>query len=444
MLKALNHPGRLIPVAFFVVLTIGTALLCLPAARSGPDQPVNVLTAAFTAVSATCITGLAVVDTATYWTPFGQGVILAMIQVGGFGIMTLATLVAMLVSGRLGLQHSLVAKTESHALTLGDVRGIVKTVGVTMVGLELVIAALLTWRFATAYDSSFDTAVWHGSFHAVSAFNNAGFALYSDNLIPFNHDPYVLVPIFVAIIAGGLGFPVFYELRRRWRTPRNWSVHTRVTLIGYVGLLLAGTVAFGASEWDNEGTLAPMDPSAKLLNTVAGGIMPRTAGFNTIDYAKAHQETWAVDDVMMFIGGGSAGTSGGIKVGTFVLLAFVLWAEVRGERDVVVGKRSVPVAAQREAVTVALFAVGVVALGTMGLLAVTDYGLDRVLFEATSAFGTTGLSTGITPTLPALGQLILMVLMYLGRVGTITTASALALNSRHRHYQFPEERPIIG
>ncbi len=444
MLKALNQPGRLIPVAFFVILAVGTALLCLPATRHDPDEPLDVLTAAFTAVSATCITGLTVVDTATYWSPFGQGVIIALVQVGGFGIMTLATLVAMLVSGRLGLQHSLVAKTESHALTLGDVRGIVKTVGVTMVALELVIASVLTWRFATEYDSSLGTAIWHGGFHAVSAFNNAGFSLYSDSLRGFDHDAYVLVPIFVAIIAGGVGFPVFYELRRRWRTPRVWSVHTRITLVGYVGLLLVGTAAFGASEWDNPATLAPMDPSGKLLNTVAGGIMPRTAGFSTVDYTQAHQETWAVDDVMMFIGGGSAGTSGGIKVGTFVLLACVLWAEVRGERDVVVGKRSVPVAAQREALTVALFAIGVVALGTMGLLAVTDYGLDRVVFEAISAFGTTGQTTGITPTLPAVGQLILMVLMFLGRVGTITTASALALNSRHRHYQLPEERPIIG
>ena len=172
--------------------------------------------------------------------------------------------------------------------------------------------------------------------------------------------------------------------------------------------------------------------------------MPRTAGFNSIDYGKGQEETWAFDSVMMFIGGGSAGTSGGIKVGTFVLLAFVLWAEIRGEPDVVIGQRRVPYAVQREAITVALMAVGVVALGTLGLLIVTDHRLAVVLFEACSAFGTTGLSTGITPTLPGVGQLILMAMMYIGRVGTITTASALALNTKHRHYRLPEERPIIG
>ncbi|MFZ1285919.1 MAG: potassium transporter TrkG, partial [Candidatus Phosphoribacter sp.] len=154
--------------------------------------------------------------------------------------------------------------------------------------------------------------------------------------------------------------------------------------------------------------------------------------------------TWAFDATMMVIGGGSAGTSGGIKVGTFVILAFVLWAEIRGEPDVVIGQRRVPYAVQREAITVALMAVGVVALGTLGLLTVTDHSLAKVLFESASAFGTTGLSTGITGTLPGIGQIILMALMYIGRIGTISVASALALNTRHRHYRLPEERPIIG
>lgn len=444
MLKALNHPGRLIPVTFSIVLTIGTILLSLPVSRANPQEAPNVLAAAFTSVSATCITGLSVVDTATYWTPFGQAVIMALIQVGGFGIMTLATLMAILVSGRLGLTQSLVAQSEAHARELGDVRGVIKTLGLAMVAVEGAVAVVLTWRFYTGYGDTLPTAVWHGAFHAVSAFNNAGFALYSDNLMGFNGDAFILGPICFAIVAGGLGFPVFYELWRRWRTPQSWTMHTRVTILGYFGLLGAGTLAFGLSEWNNPGTLGSMGWAGKLLNTVAGGVMPRTAGFNTIDYGQARAETWAVDDVMMFVGGGSAGTSGGIKVGTFVLLAFVLWAEIRGEPEVIIGHRTVPTAAQREAITVALMAIGVVAVGTMGILAVTDEPMDRVLFESISAFGTTGLSTGITPTLPGVAQLILMALMYIGRVGTITTASALALNRKHRHYHLPEERPIIG
>ncbi len=444
MLKALQHPGRMIPVLFSIVLTIGTILLCLPVARTNPDEPPNVLAAAFTAVSATCITGLSVVDTATYWTTFGQAVIMGLIQVGGFGIMTLATLMAILITGRLGLAQSLTAKSESHAVTLGELRGIILTVGVTMVGLELVIAGLLSARFYAAYDHDVGSALWHGSFHAVSAFNNAGFALYSDNLMSFQGDPWVLGPICAAIVAGGVGFPVFHELKSRWRRPTTWSVHAKVTILGYGGLLVLGSVFFGVSEWNNPGTLGPLGLWDKVMNSVVGGVMPRTAGFNSIDYGKGQEETWAFDSVMMFIGGGSAGTSGGIKVGTFVLLAFVLWAEIRGEPDVVIGQRRVPYAVQREAITVALMAVGVVALGTLGLLIVTDHRLAVVLFEACSAFGTTGLSTGITPTLPGVGQLILMAMMYIGRVGTITTASALALNTKHRHYRLPEERPIIG
>ena len=444
VLNALQHPGRLIPVLFSILLTIGTFLLCLPISRTNSDEAPNVLAAAFTAVSAACITGLSVVDTATYWSTFGQVVILGLIEVGGFGIMTLATLLAILVSGRLGLSQSLVAKSESHAVTLGDLRGIILTVGITMVGLQTVVATVLTVRFYTAYDSSLGQAIWHGVFHSISAFNNAGFALFSDNLMSFQGDPFILAPICVAIVAGGVGFPVFYELRRRWRTPNSWSVHTRVTLMGYFGLLVVGTVFFAVSEWDNPGTLGPMSLWNKVMNSVVGGIMPRTAGFNTVDYGKADEETYAFDSVMMFIGGGSAGTSGGIKVGTFVLLAFVLWAEIRGEPDVIIGHRRVPYAVQREAITVALMAVGVVALGTLGLIIVTDHRLAVALFEASSAFGTTGLSTGITPTLPGIAQIILMAMMYIGRVGTITTASALALNTRHRHYRLPEERPIIG
>ena len=444
MLKALQHPGRLIPVLFSVLLTIGTILLCLPVSRTNPDEAPNVLAAAFTAVSAACITGLSVVDTATYWTPFGQGVIMGLIQVGGFGIMTLATLMAILITGRLGLAQSLMAKSESHAVTLGDLRGIILTVGVTMVTLQAFIATMLTIRFYTAYDSSLPTAIWHGAFHSVSAFNNAGFALYSDNLMSFQNDPWILGPICFAIVAGGVGFPVFYELRRKWRYPSSWSVHSKVTILGYFGLLVIASAFFGVSEWDNESTLGPMGFWGKVMNSIVGGIMPRTAGFNAIDYGKADEETWAFDSVMMFIGGGSAGTSGGIKVGTFVLLAFVLWAEIRGEPDVIIGERRVPYVVQREAITVALLSVGVVALGTLGLLIVTDHRLAVVLFEACSAFGTTGLSTGITGSLPGIGQLILMAMMYIGRVGTITTASALALNTRHRHYRLPEERPIIG
>jgi len=438
-----RHPVRLVPLAFLAAIVLGTLLLVLPASRTD-DSTSGLLPAMFTSVSAICVTGLSTVDVTTHWTPFGHGVILALIQVGGFGIMTLATLLSLMVAGRLGLHSMLVVQSESHSLNLGDVRVVLRRIAVTMLLFELVIAALLTARFAVGYDYSPGRAVWHGVFHAVSAFNNAGFALYPDNMIGFVSDPWVCLPLSAAVVAGGLGFPVLAELFRHARRPSRWTVHTRLTVYGSLLLLAVGFVAVLAFEWTNPGTLGPLSWPAKVLAAVTGSVMPRTAGFNTLDYAAVTPETLVITDGLMFVGGGSAGTAGGIKVATFFLLGYVIWAEVRGERDVTVAHRRVPSGAQRQALSVALLGVGVVALGTIALLVVTDYGLDAVLFEAISAFATVGLSTGITGSLSWTGQTVLMVLMFVGRVGTITVASALALRSRHHLYRLPEERPIVG
>ena len=437
------HPARIVPLAFLFAIIVGTILLSLPISTPGPTRPPT-LTAAFTTVSAVCVTGLTTVDTATYWSPFGQTVIMSLIQIGGFGIMTLATLLGMLVGGKLRLKSSLIAQAETHTLNIGDVRHVVRRVAVTMLAFEAVFAAVLTLRFRTRYDDTWGEAVWHGVFHSISAFNNAGFALYSDNLIGFVDDAWIMFPICVAIIAGGIGFPVLFELRRRWRHPRLWTVHTRLTVYGSLVLLVVGIGAFLALEWANGGTLGGLSPWGKVVGGVTGGVVPRTAGFNSIDYGQITPETMAVNYVLMFIGGGSAGTAGGIKVTTFFLLAFVIWSEVRGERDTNVAHRRVGGETVRQALTVVLLALAAIAVGTMVILLVTDYALDVVLFETISAFATVGLSTGITPNLPPAGEITLMVLMFVGRVGTITVASALALKSRHRHFHLPEERPVIG
>ncbi|HZJ06449.1 MAG TPA: potassium transporter TrkG [Nocardioidaceae bacterium] len=437
------HPARLVPLAFLAAITVGTGLLLLPAATPGEDRA-SVLEAAFTSVSAVCVTGLTTVDTATYWSPFGQLVILVLIQVGGFGIMTAATLLSLLLGGQMGLRSSLVAQTETHSVNIGDVRHILGRVALTMLAFESIIAVALTGRFRAEYDDSWGQALWHGVFHSVSAFNNAGFALYSDNLMSFVDDAWIAFPICVAIIAGGLGFPVLFELRRRWREPGKWSVHARLTVYGTLVLLVAGVGAFLAFEWANPGTIGSLSPWGKTVAGITGGVVPRTAGFNSVDYGQIAPETMAVNYVLMFIGGGSAGTAGGIKVTTFFLLAFVIWSEVRGEADTAIAHRRIGSATQRQALTIALMGVALVAVGTVAILVATDYTLDVVLFEAISAFATVGLSTGITADLPASAQLILMALMFVGRVGTITVASALALKTRHRHYRLPEERPIVG
>ncbi|HEX6077126.1 MAG TPA: potassium transporter TrkG [Micromonosporaceae bacterium] len=441
--RSLRHPARLLPLAVLAIIMLGTGLLMLPAARPG-DAGAPLLTALFTATSATCITGLTVVDTATYWSPFGKAVILALFQVGGFGIMSLATLIGLFVTRRLGLSTRLLAQAETKVLELGEVRRILIRVAVIMVSFELALAVVLAARFALGYDYPPGKAVWHGTFHAVSAFNNAGFSLYPDSLMRFVNDVWICLAVGFGVIAGGLGFPVLLELIRQRGRVARWSMHTKLIVFGTAVLLVAGTSLVLGLEWSNPRTLGPLSVPDKLLAGFFQGMTPRSAGFHTVDYAGMTVETWAVTTALMFIGGGSASTAGGIKVTTFFLLGFVILAEVRGDQDVAVFDRRAPAPAQRQALSIALLGVGVIGFGTLLMLSLTGQPLDRALFEVTSAATTTGLSTGITPELPAAGRVLLIILMFVGRVGPAVAAAALALRSRRLLYRLPEGRPIIG
>ena len=438
-----GHPGKVIASAFAAAVVLGTVLLSLPVA-SADGSGATLLEALFTATSAVCVTGLVTVDTGTYWSGFGQGVILLLIQAGGLGIMTLASLFAVLVSRRLGLRARLVAQAETKALSAADVRSVIRKVVLFSVGAEAVVAAVLTFRFALAYDRTWASALYEGVFHAVSAFNNAGFSTHADNLIRYVADPWVSLTIATAVIVGGLGFPVVFELARSWRRPRSWSVLTRITVTVTGALLVTGTLGMLLTEGRNPKTLGPLGAGDTLLAAFFTGVMPRTAGFNSIDIAALEPETLLFTDVLMFIGGGSAGTAGGIKVTTFGLLAYVLWAEMRGDPDVDVGRRRVPAGTQRQALAVALLGIGLVMSSTLAMLAMTDFSLDLVLFETVSAFATVGLSAGITAALPTPAQVLLVGLMFIGRIGPLTLASGLALRERQRRHQLPEERTIVG
>jgi trk system potassium uptake protein TrkH len=442
----LRRPASAVVAGFAAAVAVGTVLLMLPvAAESGTST--QLVTALFTAVSSVCVTGLIVVDTPTYWSTFGELMILGMIQVGGIGIMTVATLLGMLIA-RIGLRLQVTAQAETRAGGLGEVRQVVLGVFALSVAIELVTALALMARFALFYGEPTGHAVYLGVFHAVSAFNNAGFALFSDSLMSFATDPWICVPLGLATILGGIGFPVMFELGRRLGRSRRgawrWSLHARVTVSTYAALFVIGVAAFLLGEWTNPGTLGPVDVRGKLVIGFFHGIQPRTAGFNSVDIAQLDPATLLITDVLMFIGGGSAGTAGGIKVTTFALLGFVMLAEVRGEPTVHVLGRRLPPAIQRQALTVALAAVGVVMAATVALLKISEFGLDAVLFETVSAFATVGLSTGITDYLPTAGQLVLVALMFLGRLGPITLASALALREQERRYELPEERTIVG
>ncbi|MCY0946691.1 TrkH family potassium uptake protein [Streptomyces antarcticus] len=443
-----THPARTVVWAFALVIAAGTGLLMLPVS-SQDGSTTDFVTALFTSTSAVCVTGLVVVDTATHWSGFGEGVILALIQVGGFGIMALASLLALLVSGKLRLRMQLTAAAETKSLGIGDVRRVLLGVAGCTLIVELAVGAFLALRLRFGYGRSVAEAAYSGFFHAVSAFNNAGFGLHADSLTPYAQDPWITLPIAVAVILGGLGFPVLLELlrhrtRRRTTGRRNWSLHTRLTLVTSAALLFIGTVLTCLLEWTNPGTLAPFGWDEKILNGFFYSAMSRTAGFNAIDMGALNATTLLFTCTLMFIGGGSAGTAGGIKVTTFAVLAAAMLAEVRGEpNSTVMGRRLAP-HVLRQALTVALLAVGLVIAATLALLTVTKAPFEAVLFEAVSAFATVGLSTGITASIPDSGQLILILLMFVGRLGPITLVSSLALRERTRRYQLPEERPVIG
>jgi potassium uptake TrkH family protein len=439
------RPAQIIVVAFAAAIMLGTALLSLgPATEAAGSAPFA--TAAFTSVSAVTVTGLASVDTATYWSPFGQAVILGLVQLGGLGIVTSASVLILVVSRRVGLRGRLTAQAEIRSAG-GDLKSL-RHLTAFIVGFALTVEALvvvaLTLRLWLGLGRSFGQALWQGLFHGVGAFNQAGFSLYPDNLVGFATDALILVPIALGVIVGGVGFPVWLELRRRPREPSRWSLHTKLTLVTTISLLVLGFVVLTSLEWGNPETLGDESPAGKLLGGFFAAVTARNAGFNAVDYADMGTDSLFVTDLLMFIGAGSASPAGGIKVTTFAILVLIVLAELRSRREVAAFDRAIPAATLRQALTVAVIALNAVVLATLILVASNDLDLSSALFECVSAFSTTGLSTGITGSLDTLGQAILMILMFLGRIGPITLGVALVLRERDRLYSHPEERPIVG
>ncbi|WP_313408230.1 potassium transporter TrkG [Aeromicrobium sp.] len=440
---SIAHPVRLLPLAFLSLILLGTLALLTPFAREGESDPAF-MDAFFTSTSAVTVTGLATVDTGTYWSPIGQGIILVLVEIGGIGIIAMTTVLGLFVGGRLGLRTRLAAQTDMHVVSLGDVGPLFKRVAITMVLFQGVTAVILTLRYWTHYFDSFGYSLWHGVFDAVMAFNNAGFSLQSDSLTGYAGDYAVILPISVAVFAGGVGFPVLAELYQSWRRPQTWTIHTRLTVWGSLLLLVIAAGTFVAVEWNNAATIGGLSPVDKLVTGIEGGIMTRSGGLNSFDWGQVEPITLNIGIIMMFIGGGSASTAGGIKVTTFLLLAYVILAEARGEEQVRVGARAISARTIRTALSIALIAIGLVTGGAMLLMLTAEVAFADALFESASAFGTVGLTTGLTPELHTPGHLVLIGLMFVGRVGTITAASAFALRRRQARYHLPEEQPIIG
>ena len=439
---AASSPARLALIVFSLVILVFTALLALPASSSS-GRATPLYDALFTAVSAVCVTGLTVVSTATHWSGFGQVLILIAIQVGGLGILTMASLLALAVNRRLGVRGKLIAQEGMNTGRLGEVGSLLRIVVTTTVVIELALALAMAPRFMVLGEPP-GQAIWHAVFYSISAFNNAGFTPHSDGLVPYDEDLWILMPLMIGVFTGSLGFPVMMVLlQNRLRTHR-WNLHTKLTLLVTTILLVSGSVLWGAFEWFNARTIGDLSVADRILHSVFASVMARSGGFNLVDMSELNSSTLLITDMLMFAGGGSASTAGGIKVTTIAVIFLAIVAEARGDSDVRAFGRTIAFGAMRVAISVVVLGATLVAVTTVILLGITGESLEPVLFEVISAFATCGLSIGLSETLPPEGKYVLSALMFAGRVGTITLAAALAIRQRSTLYHYPEERPIIG
>ena len=452
---SLASPARFAIIVFALLVGVFTLLFSLPVATtSGQQAPF--IDALFTAVSVVCVTGLSTVDMATFWSPFGHVLVFLGVEVGGIGVLTLASILGLIISRRLGLRQKLLAAgdanplrlhrgpvAESQAVRLGETGGLLLTVATSVLVIEGVVAVLLFPRMLLNGDDPW-SAAWQSVYTSAMAFTNTGFLPTTEGLAPYSHDVWFLIVLMIAVVFGAIGFPVIYALRRSWRTPRHWSLHVKLTLATFGILLVGGAVAYFIIESGNPATLGDKDVGQQILQSFFLSTMARSGGFATFDTNQLGGAGLLVTDMLMFVGGGSASTAGGIKVTTLAVLFIAAFAEARGTDDMDAAGRRIPQDVLRVAVSVVLWAATIVVAATIVLLMITGAPLDRVLFDVISAFATCGLSTGFTQQAPEAAQYVLAATMFMGRVGTITLAAAVAASSRPRLYHRPEERPIVG
>lgn len=445
--------SRLSPASVFVLgfaafILVGTLLLTLPISRAS-GQWSSPLDALFTATSAVCVTGLIVQDTGTYWSVFGQVVILTLIQLGGLGFMTSSTLLLLLIGRRAGLRHRMIQREAIGGEGLGSTLTLTRQIALFTLVAEALGAVILTASFWN--DVGPARAVWWGIFHAISAFNNAGFDLIGGfrSLVPFNDEPVILLTVAVLIILGGISFAVvadLYENRRAivQRRSLRLALDTRLVLLTTAGLLIFGTLALLFTEWTNPATFGTMNFEQRVLNAFFHSVAARTAGYNAVDIGSLREDSLLILVALMFIGGAATSTAGGIKVQTFSLLFFAIVSSIRGSLDVQSFQRRVPTADLLRAISVALLAIFMIFVATIGLSQTEPFNVLPVLFETVSALGTVGWTTGITTDLSVGGRWIVIVAMFIGRLGPLTLFLALAARERRPRYQWPEERVKIS
>lgn len=447
--KILNlAPTKIIVLSFAIIIIIGAILLTLPeASRDG--KSIGFLNALFTATSATCVTGLVVVDTYKHWTVFGQLVIISLIQAGGLGIVTLATFFSVLLGRKMSLRSMVLAQESISHFSFEGVLRLVSRVVLVTFGIEILGALLLSSRFVPQYGPK---GFYMGLFHSISAFCNAGFDLMGIagkgdfiSLTQYNNDPIVLYTIAGLIVIGGLGFVVWKDLYE-YRKKRYLLLHTKIVLVITLLLIVLGTVLFFTFESSNPATMGTLNLAGKVNSAVFQSITPRTAGFNSIDQGGMKEISKFLTVILMFIGAAPGSTAGGIKVTTFGVLLFAILSQIRGSEETILFHRRVGFNIVNKALAIAGFGAFLVLTVTSIVLAIENKPFLNVLYEVTSAFGTVGLTTGLTPTLHSASKLLLILTMFLGRVGPVTFAIALTLRAHKTDANIihPEGKVIVG
>lgn len=436
-------PPKFLVLGFAGVILIGAILLTTPIATED-GKGLSFINALFTATSATCVTGLVVVDTGDTFTHFGELVILFLIQVGGLGFMTFATFLFLLLGKRISLKDRLLLKEAVNHLSIAGVVRLVKRILIFTAVIEILGGIILSVRFS--FDMPVGKAIYYGFFHAISNFNNAGFDLMGgfQSLTSYVNDPTVVLTICGLITLGGLGFLVMNDLYE-YRLSRRLTLHSKVVIYATLMLTIGGAIFIFLFEYGNVKTLEPLSFQGKLLGSLFQSVTARTAGANTLPIGDLTHSALLLIIMLMFIGAGSGSTAGGIKITTLAVLVATVWTQIRGKEDVVLFRRKIALETILKALTVTVIGLFIVVIVTM-LLSITDRGHNFImyLFEATSAFGTVGLSMGLTPELSPLGKILIVLTMFAGRLGPLTIALAITMRRRRDSFHYPEGKILIG
>ena len=436
------HPAHVLTFGFLGLITIGTLLFMLPIATQDRHH-LSFIDALFEATSAVCVTGLAVVDTGTTFTLFGQIVLLVLVQLGGWGFMTSSILMFLMVGKRIGLKERILLKESVNYSSLQGLIKLVQSIIVITLIVELIGAVVLSIRWS--FEMPWSKAIYYGIFHSISAFNNAGFSLEPDSLSKWAGDPAVNIMITLLFIVGGIGFTVILDIFGK-KSLKKLSLHTKITIIVSIFLNTISMFMILFLEFDNPATLGSLSNSDKLWAAYFQGVVPRTAGFNTLDIAQMTPSSLVYMIGLMFIGAGSGSTGGGIKVTTAALLFLALWAVISNKQDVNVFNRRIPQELINRALSIAIS--GVLFIFTISfLLTITEKGaeLTKILFETVSAFGTVGMSAGLTVELTPAGRILITVMMFIGRLGPLTMAFALMFHAKkNSRVRYAEEKILIG